>query len=54
MGQRCCVCGFETIFFIWTSTRGFPIDLLNKVLENPDKSAKPICFKCYNKLKDNE
>ena len=52
MGQVCCVCKFSTIFYIWSSTRNFPIHKLENILDddNIKDEGKPVCFKCCKKI----
>jgi len=59
MGKRCCLCGIDTIFFVWSSSRDFPIDKLADAIKLEGKSkaefikknpGEPVCFKCYNSM----
>lgn len=60
MGKRCIICNFKTMFYYWSTTKGFPISkLLNKLnnvngyKENGIKSGRvgvPICYKCAKKI----
>ena len=58
MRHRCKVCGNETIFFTWTTSRIFPreklIDFLGirdgTVIKDMEKNGWPVCFNCRNKL----
>ena len=54
MGQRCCVCGTETIFIIWSSSRDFPRKELSEKTGIPERILKykgrPVCFKCKAEL----
>jgi len=62
-GSRYCnVCGNLTGFFVWTSSRNFPINKMCKVTGeefNKDtikkyKSGHVVCFDCYDKIKSEE
>lgn len=63
MSKQCSICGIDTIFYIWTSSRNFPREKLVEII-NADESTKksiikglegrPVCFSCYNKLIKNE
>jgi hypothetical protein len=55
----CCVCGLNTIFFIWTSCRRFPKEKLiskyhfndeEKIQIHKNLEPKCVCFRCYNKM----
>ena len=61
MSYQCKVCGNNTIFFVWSSTRGFPREkLIELVGKKQSKRWKkgilngtigvPVCFKCAAKL----
>jgi hypothetical protein len=62
MAKQCGLCGFETIFFIWSSTREFPrenlLDSMPNLTEYDRKkllsglSGIPICYDCVKKLKE--
>ena len=54
MGKQCYLCGKNTIFFIWSTSRAFPIHKLK-----PTKKEKamysigvPICFRCFERIKE--
>ena len=54
MGKQCYICGTNTIFFIWTSSRAFPRHKLklskrDRVMYN---IGVPICFRCFEKIKE--
>jgi len=60
MSQRCCVCSFNTIFYLWSSSRNFPKNKLLRKLK-PEKIlmkelfiGKPICLWCYEEIKNEE
>ena len=58
-GNACNVCGTNTLFYVWTTTRNFPINKYMKELNLTDKGSYirtryhgiPVCFSCLNKLK---
>jgi len=58
MGRQCFLCGKETIFYIWTTSKVFPIEkLLKKIKSKAEKRfvrcyGVPICWNCYRRLKD--
>ena len=55
MSNRCCLCGISTIFFIWSSTRDFPIEKLRELIKIGKDESMPVCFNCYNsKIKNEE
>ena len=56
MGKRCCMCGINTIFYVWTTSRTFPMDSFLSHLGENIKNIDPdvVCFSCLNKLKDHE
>lgn len=57
--MRCDICGINTIFFVWSSCRRFPIDryIKEKGLKlkgdifRAKRNGHPVCFCCLNKLK---
>lgn len=59
--DRCCVCGnvpYCKIFFLWTSSRYFPVNELIQKMKWTSKQEKKnvydgkrVCFYCLNKLK---
>jgi len=59
MSNRCHVCGTNTIFYVWTSSRNFPREQLfkkmniksNKVKNVYRVSGYPVCLECLEKLK---
>jgi hypothetical protein len=59
MAKKCDLCGINTIFYVWSSSRKFPI---NRYLKRKDIKTKkqiyetkhggfPVCFKCLEELK---
>jgi len=58
MAKRCYICGNNTIFYIWSSSRNFPRGSLIKAKNITSKREKkniklagyPVCINCYNKL----
>lgn len=63
MAKQCCVCGINTIFYIWSSSRNFPRELLSDKLNMIGKSkeliiegvdSRTVCMKCYNEMINNE
>jgi len=59
MAKRCVVCGLDTIFYVWSTSRNFPRE--NLILKKDYKSKHekgrvsveglPVCFKCFKELK---
>lgn len=58
MSKTCKICNNRTIFFVWSSTRDFPVE---KLLDEKDlkvekeglkkgRIAFPICYKCAKEL----
>ena len=57
MAKRCAICGKQTMFFIWTSSRNFPrhkfpgydkmSDIQKLFLK---RTGLPVCMSCYHKL----
>ena len=60
MAQKCFVCDRGTIFYIWTTSRNFPIGKLIKkngitdkrTIKIIQKQGYPVCIGCFNNLKD--
>ena len=54
MGKKCHICGKQTIFFIWSSSAAFPLEKLklNKLERKIYRIGVPICFSCFNKIKE--
>ena len=58
MSQRCVICGIDTIFYTWTSSRNFPREDLfkklnikrKKMMNAYKKIGYPVCFKCREEL----
>lgn len=58
MGHRCRRCSTDTIFFIWSTSRGFPSRQLIRKLNVKSKEGRklimregvPVCFQCFNNL----
>lgn len=56
MGKQCFLCGNETIFYVWTTSRYFPIKkLLNMIKSRSERTyirniGVPICFRCYRRI----
>ena len=57
MAQKCMLCGKNTIFYVWTSSRDFPREKI-AVDENDELMLKrigmPVCMHCYRKLLESE
>lgn len=58
MVNSCMICGKRTLFYIWTSSRYFPRELIFKKFHLKRKSDKKpiyegkiVCFQCLEKLK---
>ena len=59
MSKRCNWCGIQTIFYVWSTSRNFPVGKYLKERNIIDKGGirevkyqgHPICFRCFNKLK---
>ena len=59
IAHQCKMCGKYTIFYIWTTSRHFPIrKFLEKIPKKEKLSIKrqlpeglPVCFKCYEELR---
>ena len=55
---ECYLCGNNCGFFVWSTTRQFPIDKLMKMKKVKGKAMRnklciegvKVCFSCYNKL----
>ena len=62
MTHRCVRCGIDTIFFIWSTSRGFPVRSLIRKLNIKGKFARKkimyegtsVCFQCHSKLISNK
>jgi hypothetical protein len=62
MTHRCCRCGIDTIFFIWSTSAGFPTRSLIRKLNIKSKYGRAkimregttICFQCFDKLNKKE
>ncbi|MBE3094328.1 MAG: hypothetical protein IMZ52_04795 [Actinobacteria bacterium] len=62
MSHRCQRCGIETIFFIWSTSAGFPVRRLIRKLNIKSKYGRrkimaegiPICYYCHKRLKENK
>ena len=60
MSLSCSVCGLNTIFYVWTSSRDFPLDKLfeklgirsKKIMKDYKYNGHPICFHCREQLND--
>ncbi len=58
MSESCYKCGFKTIFFVWSSTRGFPRELLidKTTTEFEERGllcgriGVPVCLDCAKKM----
>lgn len=58
MSESCYKCGIKTIFFFWSSTRGFPrkalIDSNTSEFEQKailsGRLGLPVCYKCAKKM----
>jgi len=56
MGKQCFLCGKETIFYIWTTSKVFPLEkLLKKIKSKAERNfvrryGVPICWTCYRRL----
>ena len=59
MSKSCSVCMNQTMFYVWTSTRGFPIKKFIELFDfDPDtvhalkkgSLSLPICFACAKEL----
>lgn len=58
MSETCCKCGLRTIFFFWSSTRGFPREkLIDEFTQSYEKKAilsgrmgLPVCVRCAKKM----
>jgi len=60
MSKRCIICNFRTMFYYWSTTKGFPLDKLLNKLKNingyKEKGIKtgrvgvPVCYKCSKEL----
>lgn len=50
MGERCKICGINTIFYIWSTSRNFPREKLGSLLDlEPEFIDTPVCFQCCKK-----
>ena len=58
-GHVCAICGLDSLFFYWSSTRNFPRKGLVKLLDTPNETktgivkglkSYPVCYKCSAKL----
>jgi hypothetical protein len=57
MSNRCAVCGIDTIFYIWSTSRNFNRKQLVNTFSNEDNNTKfrllndsyPVCFHCVEK-----
>ena len=58
MSQRCYLCGKETLFYIWTSSRNFPREKFIEITGIPEKIVQrkgfAVCYHCYQKLLNDE
>jgi len=62
MSKNCYLCKMKTIFYIWSTSRDFPINSLMEKINNKTKQMEmsfkyegvPVCFNCYKELKMNE
>ena len=60
MSNKCELCGSNTIFYVWTSSRSFPREKLfdkfniksKKVIKHHEITGSPVCLECYNKLNE--
>lgn len=54
MGKKCYICGKQTIFYIWSTSAAFPLEKLklNKLERRIYRIGVPICFSCFNKIKE--
>lgn len=58
MSETCCKCGIRTIFFFWSSTRGFPRKkLIDQYTHGYEQKAilsgrlgLPVCYNCAKKM----
>ena len=58
MSENCCKCGVRTIFFFWSSTRGFPREkLIDQYTQEYERKAilsgrlgLPVCVNCAKKM----
>ena len=58
MSNKCHICGNNTIFYVWTTSRNFPREKLYEKLNIKsartkgfyEKSGYPVCFGCYKNL----
>jgi hypothetical protein len=59
MSKNCSICDIETIFFVWSTTRNFP---LNKYIKRKGLKGRrayneakyggsPVCIHCFEELK---
>jgi len=56
----CMICGNKTLFYVWTTTRNFPMDRLLKKMNITEKreierlklNGREVCYKCYDELKE--
>jgi len=59
--HQCKLCGKQTLFYVWTSSRVFPRQKLIKAKELKNRSeldklnqGYPVCFWCLEELKNTE
>lgn len=51
MGERCKLCGINTIFFYWSTGRNFPRKKLGDILNiSPNTLDCAVCSKCAKEL----
>jgi len=50
MGERCKLCGINTIFYVWSTSRNFPKEKLGSLVDlDKDFINVPVCFNCCKK-----
>jgi hypothetical protein len=58
MSNNCSICGIRTIFYVWTTTRNFPLEKYFGKMKITNKremkqlryNGRPICFHCLDEL----
>jgi len=60
MAKDCYLCKNKTIFYVWSTSRDFPIEKLIEYknlkskyeVAEVSREGQPICFKCLEELKN--
>jgi len=60
MSKRCYMCGIDTIFYVWSTSRNFPREKLIEAKKLKTKAQKAsisedgqvVCFKCLKELRE--